>query len=273
LWVRPVAVAVILTLASAPAHADWWSWLFGPKDYEDCAESAARDAKSKEALNVLLFSCNSKFPGRRKPIGGYTFFDSRQNRYFDIAGPNPTSAELAIMEGQYTDYVAIQAENARLQQEEARKRQIEQDRLSAIRELELQQEAAARQRETQRQVAIAQIAHAELQKRQQIASRRVAITSTSIECTFSMICGRYKLTVGIKNQSGETLSVISLGWVFMPKDEHLDCPTSMSTMRQLQVKLAPNDTTVMNIDGYDGPSSTQFRYCVGITSVEIVAQN
>jgi hypothetical protein len=32
-----------------PAYAQWWN-PFVPSDYEDCAERAARDAKSKEAL-------------------------------------------------------------------------------------------------------------------------------------------------------------------------------------------------------------------------------
>jgi hypothetical protein len=31
-----------------------------------------------------------------------------------------------------------------------------------------------------------------------------------------------------------------------------------------QIKLAPSDTTAINIDGYDGPTSTQFRYCVRV---------
>jgi hypothetical protein len=86
------------------SQAQWWN-PFAPKDYEDCAESAARDARSKEALSILLSSCNSKFPGRRKPGGGYTFYDSRQDRSFDIAGPNPTPDEMDFVDKQYSIYL------------------------------------------------------------------------------------------------------------------------------------------------------------------------
>src|SRR5260370_26165613 len=43
----------------------------------------------------------SKFAGRRKPGGGYTYFDFMQNRSFDIAGPNPTPQEQKQIDQQY----------------------------------------------------------------------------------------------------------------------------------------------------------------------------
>ena len=49
--------------------------------------------------------CNAKFAGRRKPGGGYTYFDFMQNRNFDIAGPNPTPEEQKRIDEQYTDYL------------------------------------------------------------------------------------------------------------------------------------------------------------------------
>jgi hypothetical protein len=261
-----VIISVIFTPVAA--HADWWTWLFGPKDYEECAENAAREAKSKEALNILLYSCDSKFRGRRKPTGGYTFYDDRQDRGFDIKGPNPTPAELEHIERQYSAYITLKTKNERMRQEELQQSQAEQDRLAAIRELELRQEAVARQREAERRAA-------EMQQRQQIALRKIAVTSTNIECSFSSIsnniCGPYKLTIGLRNQSTETISAISLGWVFLPQNDH-SCPTSLPAKNRADVKLAPNDSTVLNIDGYDAPSSTQFHYCVRVTGAEIAPQ-
>ena len=43
--------------------------------------------------------------GRRKPGGGYTYYDFMQNRHFDIAGPNPTPAELKQIDEQYTAFL------------------------------------------------------------------------------------------------------------------------------------------------------------------------
>jgi hypothetical protein len=153
-----VVVLASSILAPGAAHADWRSWLFGPKDYEECAVNAAKEAKSKDALAILLSSCELQFRGRRKPTEGYTLYDNRQNRYFDIKGPNPTPAEVEYIDRQYSAYISAQAEYERLQQEEAERR-------AAIRRSE-----AERQRvETERQRFEAQIAKAEFQKRQQIA--------------------------------------------------------------------------------------------------------
>src|SRR5262249_32237366 len=62
------AVLAARLFAPRSPHGDVGGGAFGPKDYEDCAENAARDAKSKEALSILLYSCDSKFRGRRKPL-------------------------------------------------------------------------------------------------------------------------------------------------------------------------------------------------------------
>lgn len=78
--------------AAAPtcAQAQWWT--AAPADFEECAERAERSAGKDKA--ALLSACDGQFAGRRKPGGGYTYFDFMQNRSFDIAGPNPTAAEL-----------------------------------------------------------------------------------------------------------------------------------------------------------------------------------
>jgi hypothetical protein len=87
-----------------PSHAQWWS-SSTPVDFEDCAERAEKAANSKEAKTAALTQCESKFAGRRKPGGGYSYFDFMQNRNFDIAGPNPTAEELKKMDEQYTAFL------------------------------------------------------------------------------------------------------------------------------------------------------------------------
>jgi hypothetical protein len=223
-------------------------------------------------LAILLVSCESKFRGRRKITGGYTYYDSRQYHHFDIAGPNPTPSELAHIEKQYSAYVAAQAELERAGQEELEKREIEEARLLAIRRVEAQRQAAAAQAEAQRQAAAAQMALAALQKRQQAASRNVLITSSSVECRYGpSTCGIYKFAIGLRNESGEAISALSFGWAFMP-DKETQCPTSLPTKRREEIRLSPSDTTVINIDGHDGPGSSNFRYCIRVTGAEIVSQ-
>jgi hypothetical protein len=92
-------------LSFAMAQAQWWSR--APADFEDCADNAEK-VSGKEARAAALSECNAKFAGRRKPGGGYTYFDFMQNRNFDIAGPNPTVEEQKQIDEQYAAYLESQ---------------------------------------------------------------------------------------------------------------------------------------------------------------------
>jgi hypothetical protein len=84
------------------AQAQWWSR--APADFEECADKAEKTA-SKEEKTAQLTECNAKYAGRRKPGGGYSYFDFMQNRSFDIAGPNPTPEEQKKIDEQYTAFL------------------------------------------------------------------------------------------------------------------------------------------------------------------------
>lgn len=100
-----LTIALLSGLALVPqhAHAQWWT--AAPADYEDCAERAEKSTASKDAKATALSHCESKFAGRRRPGGGYTYYDFMQNRSFDIAGPNPTPAEQKMIDEQYASYL------------------------------------------------------------------------------------------------------------------------------------------------------------------------
>jgi len=102
------AIAIItglIALSPVHAHAQWWR--SAPVDFESCADTAEK-AKTKEDKTAALAECNAKFAGRRKPGGGYTYYDFMQDRTFDIAGPNPTSEEQKRIDQQYTVYLENQ---------------------------------------------------------------------------------------------------------------------------------------------------------------------
>jgi hypothetical protein len=94
------ATSAVLHLSRA--QAQWWSR--APADFEECADAAEKAATREERASAFT-ACNAKFAGRRKPGGGYTYFDFMQNRSFDIAGPNPTPAEQKHIDQQYTAYL------------------------------------------------------------------------------------------------------------------------------------------------------------------------
>jgi hypothetical protein len=99
-----------LVLISARSNAQWWK-PHDPRDFEECSESAERSATSKEMRASLISECDAKFAGRRKPGGGYTYYDFMQNRHFDIAGPNPTPEELRQIDVQYTLFLDHQRQS------------------------------------------------------------------------------------------------------------------------------------------------------------------
>ena len=96
------AIAACVVLQPSRAHAQWWSR--APADFEECADKAEK-AATREDRAYQLTACNAKFAGRRKPGGGYTYFDFMQNRSFDIAGPNPTPEEQKKIDEQYTAFL------------------------------------------------------------------------------------------------------------------------------------------------------------------------
>jgi hypothetical protein len=98
------AIVLGIALISTRSSAQWWR-LHAPSDFEECAESAESAATSKEMRASLISECDTKFAGRRKPGGGYTYYDFMQNRHFDIAGPNPTPEELKQIDQQYTEFL------------------------------------------------------------------------------------------------------------------------------------------------------------------------
>jgi len=104
-----VAIAGCVALAPSRAPAQWWR--SAPADFEECADKAEK-AANKEERTSQLSECNAKFAGRRKPGGGYTYFDFMQNRSFDIAGPNPTPEEQKKIDEHYTDFLDRERRNS-----------------------------------------------------------------------------------------------------------------------------------------------------------------
>ena len=118
------ATAGCAVLQPSRAHAQWWGSR-GPADFEECADVAER-AATKEARTAALSGCNAKFAGRRKPSGGYTYFDFMQNRNFDIAGPNPTADEQKLIDEQYTAYLENQRRSSIAAAFAAKQQQLQQ---------------------------------------------------------------------------------------------------------------------------------------------------
>ncbi len=123
------SVAGCFVLQPSGAHAQWWGSR-SPVDFEDCADRAEK-AATREAKTTALSECNAKFAGRRKPGGGYSYFDFMQNRNFDIAGPNPTPEEQKQIDEQYTAYLDSQRRSTIAAAFATKQKQLEQASLKS----------------------------------------------------------------------------------------------------------------------------------------------
>ncbi len=124
------ALAGCAVLTPVRAQAQWWS--HAPVDFEECAD-AAEKAATKEAKASALAECNAKFAGRRKPGGGYSYFDFMQNRHFDIAGPNPTPEEQKHIDEEYIVYLEDQRRSSIAAAFTAKQQQQQQLQQAALR--------------------------------------------------------------------------------------------------------------------------------------------
>ena len=120
--------AGFLLLLQPHAHAQWWKR--APVDFESCADQAEKLATAAEKTAALA-ECNAKFAGRRKPGGGYTYYDFLQDRTFDIAGPNPTPDEQKKIDQAYTGYLADQRRST-IAQEAAARQQQQQEQIQRV---------------------------------------------------------------------------------------------------------------------------------------------
>jgi len=121
-WLIAVIGASVM-LQTSRTHAQWWSHT--PVDFEECADVAEK-ATTREAKSAALTECNAKFAGRRKPGGGYTYYDFMQNRNFDIAGPNPTPEEQKQIDEQYTQFLDQERRNSIAAAFTAKQQQLQQ---------------------------------------------------------------------------------------------------------------------------------------------------
>ena len=120
-----VAAAGFFLLTHTHAQAQWWKR--APVDFEECADAAEKAATKAEKTSALA-DCNAKFAGRRKPGGGYTYYDFLQDRTFDIAGPNPTPEEQKKIDEAYTGYLANQRRSNEAAQATARQQREQQEK-------------------------------------------------------------------------------------------------------------------------------------------------
>ena len=136
-----VVAAVGSAAVLAPVRSDAQWWRSSPVDFESCADVAEK-AKTKEEKTAALAECNQKYAGRRKPGGGYSYYDFMQDRTFDIAGPNPTPEEQKKIDEQYTAYLERERRNHIAAAMAAKQQQPEPPQAQGVQQASLRTEQA-----------------------------------------------------------------------------------------------------------------------------------
>ncbi len=261
-----VAAAAISAIAVTKWHP------FAPKDYEGCAERAARDAKSKDALSILISVCRSDFKGRRKAGGGYGYYDECQGRSFDIMGPNPTPDEMKFIKDECSAYLDLKSRIEAEEAEAQRKAQKEAQQARAARAAALQAEQEARvraqQESQQARAAAEQATTAALQARKLAAVSAVQVTSRGFDdCSYGTC---HYLKVEVMNGSKEALSSVSIGLSSAPT-VGAACPSSYATRETLRVGFSPGEKRATTIEYVDIEFS-KHPLCIKVIDVEFAGR-
>ena len=107
-------IALIVFALIAVAFSLRGSALESARDFEECVEAVGANPSLNQPSPPLnaerdgAKDCNARFAGRRKPDGGYTYYDFMQGRNFDIAGPNPTPEERDWIDREYIGFLDSQ---------------------------------------------------------------------------------------------------------------------------------------------------------------------
>jgi hypothetical protein len=111
---RVAFIALIACALVAVTFSLRGSALGAARDFEECVEALGaglpfnRPGPPQSSEHGGAADCNARFAGRRKPGGGYTYYDFMQGRNFDIAGPNPTAEERNWIDREYIGFLDTQ---------------------------------------------------------------------------------------------------------------------------------------------------------------------
>jgi hypothetical protein len=268
-----IILVAITAAVSAVVFSNWDP--FPPTDYEDCAGRAAKTAKSKDGLSVLLSICLSEFKGRRKPIGGgYAYHHEHCSDLgaFTIKGPNPTPTEMRGINQQCSSHLQalqeIEAEKERRADELAEQKRRAQQAAQEARDRRLQAAQEARDRQLQAAQEARAVAEQQRRQRKLSAMTGVQIRAAGFKCTEYDTCDwSVDLKVEVTDGSREALSKISVGLAFVQTSSA--CPSLYAERHTFDLNLSPGETRATTIKYIDAALAKR-RVCAAVVDLRLV---
>ena len=218
---RVIALAAILLLAGC-----------GPKDQEDCAARAAKDARSVAAMRVLTNDCETEFPAQRQDDGSYAYYVGELDKWVPVSGPKLSAAD---------------NDNIRNLRAKAQK--------------DKEQEAAEDQKAQDRENKEI----ADVLTKTKVSEYNV---SCNIDDTF-IKCYDKNITVKIVNSSDKTISGIT---VMYEIGQNIDCKGSLSKSFDNTISIPPGGTgtIVQNVTFKDAGPEGVMNGCVRIGGINAI---
>lgn len=228
LFIKLIYILFLLSTGNANAFS-----LFGHSDYEECEASAAKDAKSEQALQILIKKCDSDFPARKSQQGGYFYFEKKSKEWIPVSSPKMTKQDwekvnkaIAVFELAETNW---------------------QNELREMTKLRREQIAAAKAE----------------------ALSGVSVVSFSFQCKSTYNCRDKNFTIKLKNNSKHNVRMVGFGILLTPGKQ--DCSGSHTQNEGPElVDLRAGATTVINFTKNNfGPVTSNLHGCVWVTSVQL----
>lgn len=222
--------------------------LFGPSNYEDCEVSAAKDAKSEQALQILIKKCNSDFPARKSQQGGYFYFEPNSKEWIPVSSPKMTKLDWEKV----SQAIAVFELEQTKRENELRKR---------AEETKLRKEADDKLRSETNAAVKAELLSG------------ISVMSFSYQCKSTYNCRDKNFTVKLKNNSKHDIRMVGFGILLTPVKQDCTGTHSENAGSQL-VDLGAGDTTVINFTQNEfGPVTSNLHGCIWVTSVRLSSGN
>lgn len=117
---------------------------------------------------------------------------------------------------------------------------------------------------------LADVAQAELKKREDSVLKHVRIVQRSAKCTsfYLSTCRTVEFSLAVSNLSKETIVGLGFGWNF-PLVASDKCPSELSEKKVEDVRLGPGETAWVVINASDGPPTKDLNYCISLTGAKL----
>lgn len=96
---------------------------------------------------------------------------------------------------------------------------------------------------------------------------KLKINSSRVECASQYFCGEKIVSINVTNASGYTINMLSVGWVIA---RGLTSCGQLEPKELKYINIPSGRTATLTFNTFDGPTDDGWKYCVGVTDLNIL---